>query len=71
MLKILLISLTLIVCINSSNETHRMNSNHPMSIAWSLHPIFGLIGTILNGAVLYIFIKERHTFIKIINLLFW
>ena len=34
-------------CLDSNNETSN-KSDHKMSIAWSLHPIIGIVGTFLN-----------------------
>ena len=58
--------------LSSTNDSVsvRSKTDHHMSTAWSFHPIFGVIGTFLNLAVLYMFIKERHGFIRIINLTF-
>ena len=53
------------------NVTEKRNSQHPLSVAWSLHHVLGCVGIILNSFVLYMFVRERHTFIKIINVMIW
>ena len=55
-------------CLDSNNETSN-KSDHKMSIAWSLHPIIGIVGTVLNSFVLYMFVRERQNMISLINLL--
>ena len=40
-----------------------------MSLAWSFHPVLGIIGTILNSFVLYIFVKERQSMVTLINIM--
>ena len=38
---------------------------------WCLHPLLGLLGTIANSFVLYMFYIERDTFINSINVMIW
>ena len=54
----------------SNNETFTpKKSEHMFSLAWSFYPILGIIGTILNSYVLYMFVQERQNMISLINLL--
>ena len=72
---LLLIFLSFVYCsvVNdtSSEETKPNKHDHTLSLAWSLHPLLGVIGTILNISVLVMFVSERQTFINIINLMIW
>ena len=58
---------------NPLNETtpDRQKSNHPMSFAWSLQPLIGICGTLLNSFVLYMGYCERQTFIRPVNAMIW
>ena len=60
---------------NPLNETtpdpDRQKSNHPMSFAWSLQPLIGICGTVLNSFVLYMGYCERQTFIRPVNAMIW
>mgnify|MGYP001223883025 CR=1 FL=1 len=53
------------------SRVKRKKSEHQMAMAWAINPIFGLIGTCLNGFILYMFYTERQTFIKPINAMIW
>ena len=58
---------------NPLNDTTpgRQKSNHPMSFAWSLQPLIGIYGTLLNSFVLYMGYVERQTFIRPVNAMIW
>ena len=66
-------SAILITAANPLNETThgRQKSNHPMSFAWSLQPLIGICGTLLNSFVLYMGYVERQTFIRPVNAMIW
>ena len=70
---LMLTSAFFITAANSLNETTlgRQKSNHPMSIAWSLQPLIGIYGTLLNSFVLYMGYVERQTFIRPVNAMIW
>ena len=55
------------------NETYpgHLKSQHPMSFAWSLQPLVGISGTLLNSFVLYMEYGERQTFIRPVNAMIW
>ena len=63
----------LITAANPLNETThgRQKSDHPMSFAWSLQPLIGICGTLLNSFVLYMGYVERQTFIRPVNAMIW
>ena len=42
-----------------------------MSFAWSLQPLVGISGTLLNSFVLYMEYGERQTFIRPVNAMIW
>ena len=42
-----------------------------MSLAWSLQPLIGLFGTLINSFVLYMGYCERETFIRPVNAMIW
>ena len=55
-----------------NETTHgRQKSNHPMFFAWSLQPLIGICGTLLNSFVLYMGYVERQTFIRPVNAMIW
>ena len=57
---------------NETKETSvRRNGEHPAATMWCLHPLLGLLGTIANSFVLYMFYIERDTFINSINVMIW
>ena len=58
---------------NPLNETNpgQQKSDHPMSYAWSLQPLIGICGTMLNSFVLYMGYCERQTFIRPVNAMIW
>ena len=56
---------------SAGKDSSSKKSEHRMALAWSLNPIFGLIGTFLNSFILYMFYTERQTFIKPINAMIW
>ena len=61
-----------ISALNDSNFIiYQKKSDHRMALAWAFNPIFGLIGTVLNSFILYMFYTERRTFIKPINAMIW
>ena len=70
---LMLTSAFFITAANSLNETNlgRQKSNHPMSFAWSLQPLIGICGTLLNSFVLYMGYVERQTFIRPVNAMIW
>ena len=38
---------------------------------WSYNIVVGLIGSVLNSYILYIFISERHSMITSVNAMIW
>ena len=56
---------------NSNSNIYQKKSYHRMALAWAFNSIFGLIGTVLNSFILYMFYTERRTFIKPINAMIW
>ena len=68
MILIILMLMLDIACADNSSHTR---NNHRLSFAWTFNPIIGLVGTILNSFILYIFYSERQIFIKPINSLIW
>ena len=56
--------------LNETNLGHQ-KSQHPMSFAWSLQPLIGISGTLLNSFVLFMQYGERQTFIKPVNAMIW
>ena len=42
-----------------------------MSFAWSLQPLMGLCGTLLNSFFLFMQYGERQTFIRPVNAMIW
>ena len=56
--------------LNETNVGHQKNQ-HPMSFAWSLQPLMGLCGTLLNSFVLFMQYGERQTFIRPVNAMIW
>ena len=55
----------------SISNVNQKKADNRMALAWSLHPILGLIGTFLNSFILYMFYTERRSFIKPINAMIW
>lgn len=45
--------------------------HHQMSFAWSLQPLMGLCGTLLNSFFLFMQYGERQTFIRPVNAMIW
>ena len=74
-LYVLLFILMVVGSIGARNDSgsgfKRKKSDHKMAMVWALNPIFGLIGTFLNGFILYMFYTERQSFIKPINAMIW
>ena len=56
---------------NSVSNINQKKSDHRMAFAWAFNPILGLVGTVLNSFILYMFYTERRTFIKPINAMIW
>ena len=48
-----------------------MKNDHPLSFAWSLQPLMGICGTVINSFVLYMQYCERQTFIRPVNAMIW
>ena len=68
------VSQHIVITMNETRATNtsELEQHHKMSIAWMFNPvILGLIGTIINSFILYVFYSERQTFIKPINFLIW
>ena len=72
-LLLLLLTLMLVDALGAENSTglEQDETHHKMSFAWIVNPILGMIGTLLNSFILYIFYSERQTFIKPVNVLIW
>ena len=72
---ILFILLTQINCDNSTildtKEQTLKRSQHKMAKFWKLHFILSPVGLFFNGIVLYLFVGERKTLIKSINIMLW
>ena len=67
-----ILTLNGISALNKSNSnSYQKKSDHRMALAWAFNPILGLIGTVLNSFILYMFYTERRTFIKPINAMIW
>ena len=49
----------------------RREEVHGLSNLWPLHSLTGLLGSILNIFVLYIFISDRQTLTTSINSMIW
>ena len=49
----------------------RKNEVHVLSSFWPLQSLTGLVGSVLNIFVLYIFISDRQTLTTSINLMIW
>ena len=49
----------------------QMKNDHPLSFAWSLQPLMGICGTVINSFVLYMQYCERQTFIRPVNAMIW
>ena len=49
----------------------KQKSKHPMSFAWSLQPLIGIFGTLINSFVLYMGYCEREAFIRPVNAMIW
>ena len=56
--------------INETNFCDKKN-HHPMSFAWSVQPLMGLCGTLLNSFFLFMQYGERQTFIRPVNAMIW
>ena len=53
---------------SAQNVTDRKpKSEHSLAVFWRFCSIGGIIGTILNGYVLYLFISERKTLLTSVN----
>ena len=65
------------VSLNSSSISQNLSSvaqmknDHPLSFAWSLQPLMGICGTVINSFVLYMQYCERQTFIRPVNAMIW
>ena len=77
--KIPLILFLLFVSSHSNNSTvpgifrgdHQQRNQHKMALSWRLHAILSPIGICFNGVILYMFVNERKTLIKPINVMIW
>ena len=73
----LFITCLLFVPFNSSNVTvstiaeNQSRSQHKMAEFWKFHFILSPIGIFFNGVVLYLFVDERKSLIKSINVMLW
>ena len=70
---VMLTPIFLLTAASPMNETYpgHQKSQHPMSFAWSLQPLVGISGTLLNSFVLYMEYGERQTFIRPVNAMIW
>ena len=73
---ILIIILLLVGTSNSENvttdyEKQFRKSQHKMAHYWSVQILFTPIGIGFNSFVLYLFVIERKTLIKSINVMLW
>ena len=58
--------------LNISTDTRSQYiSQHPMSGYWWISLTFNVIGTMVNGFVLYIFIQERRNILFGVNAMIW
>ena len=69
--------LLLIVCSHSENITvsmsgeYKTRNQHKMAVFWRLHSVLSPIGICFNGVILYLFVDERKTLIKSVNVMIW
>ena len=63
------LSLTGVLSSNNKTSPSPVKSDHKLSFAWSIHPILGLLGTVLNSLVLFMFVKERQNMVTLINIM--
>ena len=71
---VLMLTLTFLISgATPMNETDFLDpkKHHPMSFAWSLQPLMGLCGTLLNSFFLFMQYGERQTFIRPVNAMIW
>ena len=57
--------------ISNTKEQTLKRSQHEMAKFWRLHFILSPVGIFFNGVVLYLFVGERKTLIKSINIMLW
>ena len=57
--------------ISNTKEQTLKRSQHEMAKFWRLHFILSPVGIFFNGVVLYLFVAERKTLIKSINIMLW
>ena len=69
--------LLLFVCSHSENITvsisgeYKTRNQHKMADFWRLHSVLSPIGICFNGVILYLFVDERKTLIKSVNVMIW
>ena len=52
-------------------EEYQLRNEHKMALYWKLHSILSPIGICFNGVILYMFVDERKSLIKSINVMIW
>ena len=67
----LLLKLALVSDTSAQNltkaEDRKLKSEHSLAVLWRFCSLGGVIGTILNGYVLYLFISERKSLLTSVN----
>jgi len=72
--KIIFLLILLFISSHSKNvtlSTSFKRNQHKMSSCWRLHSLLCPIGIGFNGIILYLFIDERKTLIKSVNVMLW
>ena len=58
--------------LSSEAEAEDVNrANHPLARFWKINSGLGIVGTVLNSFVLYIFYIERHSMVTSVNAMIW
>ena len=57
--------------VNKTVVVNRLNtrSYHKMNFGWKINSFIGVVGTVLNSIVFYLFILERNTFLTTVNVM--
>ena len=56
---------------NCEDSTNSTNKVHFTTSLWPFQSAIGLIGSLLNGFVLYIFIQDRESLTTSVNAMIW
>ena len=52
---------------NISRQDEELRSEHKLYYLWPLLSAFGMVGTVLNSYVLFVFYSERHSLVTSVN----